>query len=416
MKTLWMKTIVLLFLGVGTLHAQDREEVPGDNFSLEGALELFKKSASPEEFERLLNLPESEVNNLDLNGDGYTDYIRVIDRNKGNIHTFTLQAVISAREFQDIAVISLEKLADGKAVLQITGDPDVYGIETIIEPTSEVRVNAGTTTTRTVVNVWTWPSVQYIYSPFYSPWVSPWYWDYRPFWWRPWRPVAYIVYYPRWTVYQPYYRYCDAPRIRYAHQVYYPHRSASVIVYNRHREQITTYRSTRTVYGETRGRDNNTSRDNRTTRYDYTRDRNTTNRTGTSSREWNSRDNNRERPGMNQGHREENNSRNTGATGWRNESNTNANERPRTTEQSNSAATNRSPNERSTNQNNRVFEQPRENRSNNSGSGGNNRPEVRQESRQSRPTVAPPSQSRQSNSGGQQQKSSPGSSGKRGRD
>ena len=53
MKTLWMKTIVLLFLSGGTLvHAQNREEVPGDNFSLEGALELFKKSASPEEFER----------------------------------------------------------------------------------------------------------------------------------------------------------------------------------------------------------------------------------------------------------------------------------------------------------------------------------------------------------------------------
>ncbi|QLH32048.1 MAG: hypothetical protein HWD62_06050 [Cyclobacteriaceae bacterium] len=154
MKTLWMKTIVLMFLGAGTLHGQDREQVPGDNFSLEGALELFKKSASPEEFERLLNSPESEVNNLDLNGDGNIDYIRVIDRTERNIHTFTMQAVISRNEFQDIAVISLEKLENGKAILQITGDADVYGIETIIEPTQEVRINAGTTTTRTYVNVW----------------------------------------------------------------------------------------------------------------------------------------------------------------------------------------------------------------------------------------------------------------------
>ena len=39
-------------------------ELPGDHFSLEGALELFKKSKSPEEFERLLNTPETKVNNL----------------------------------------------------------------------------------------------------------------------------------------------------------------------------------------------------------------------------------------------------------------------------------------------------------------------------------------------------------------
>lgn len=404
MKTLWMKTIVLLFLGVGTLHAQEREQVPGDNFSLEGALELFKKSASPEEFERLLNLPESEVNNLDLNGDGNTDYIRVIDRNEGNIHTFTLQAVISRNEFQDIAVISLEKLENGRAILQITGDADVYGIETIIEPTEEVRINAGTTTTQTYVNVWSWPFVQYVYSPYYSPWVSPWYWDYWPFWWRPWRPVAYITYYPRWHVYRPYYRYCDAPRIRYASRIYYPHRTTSVIVYNRHRDQISTYRSTRTVYGNSR------ERDSRTMRYEN-RDRSVTNR----SREY-GREDGRERNTNTQWRGTENRNRET--TEWRNRSNSDSNDnRTRTTERT----TNRNFGERSTNQsNNRVFEQPRENRSSNSG-GGNSRPEVRQESRSSQPSVRP-SEPRQS-SGGQSQRSNSGSgsgssgsgSGKRGR-
>lgn len=404
MKTLWMKTTVLLFLGVGTLHAQEREQVPGDNFSLEGALELFKKSASPEEFERLLNLPESEVNNLDLNGDGNTDYIRVIDRNEGNIHTFTLQAVISRNEFQDIAVISLEKLENGRAILQITGDADVYGIETIIEPTEEVRINAGTTTTQTYVNVWSWPFVQYVYSPYYSPWVSPWYWDYWPFWWRPWRPVAYITYYPRWHVYRPYYRYCDAPRIRYASRIYYPHRTTSVIVYNRHRDQISTYRSTRTVYGNSR------ERDSRTMRYEN-RDRSVTNR----SREY-GREDGRERNTNTQWRGTENRNRET--TEWRSRGNSDSNDnRTRTTERS----TSRSFGERSTNQsNNRVFEQPRENRSGNSG-GGNSRPEVRQESRSSQPSVRP-SEPRQS-SGGQSQRSNSGSgsgssgsgSGKRGR-
>lgn len=272
MKTMWMKTLVLLFLGTGIVQAQNREEVPGDNFSLEGALELFKKSASPEEFERLLNLPESEVNNLDLNGDRDIDYIRVINRQDGNIHAFTLQAVISKYEFQDIAVITLEKQGDGRAVLQITGDADIYGIETIIEPTEEVRINAGTTTARSYVNVWTWPVVRYVYAPYYSPWVSSWYWDYYPYWWRPWRPVSYVVYYPRWVSYRSYYRYCDAPRIRYAYRIYEPYRSSSIIVYNRHRDQISTYRSTRTVTGNSRS-DYNRNRETNYDRKDWRTDR-----------------------------------------------------------------------------------------------------------------------------------------------
>src|SRR5689334_8491884 len=106
---------------------QTNIEVPGDHFSLEGALELFKRSSTPEEFERLLNVPDSKVNNLDLNGDNQTDYIKVIDRYDNHVHAFILQAVISERELQDIAVIELEKHADGTATLQIVGDTDIYG-------------------------------------------------------------------------------------------------------------------------------------------------------------------------------------------------------------------------------------------------------------------------------------------------
>jgi hypothetical protein len=218
-------------------------EVPGDNFSLEGALELFKKSGSPEEFERRLNSTDSRVNNLDLNGDNRIDYIRVIDYTERNVHAFILQAVLSDTESQDVAVIELEKLGDGKAVLQITGDADVYGIETIIEPTEEVRINAGTSTTRTVVNVWAWPSVQYVYGPHYSVWVSPWHWTYRPIWWSPWRPVAYYVYDPWWRPYRPYYASCHSHRVHYAPVIYRPYRTTSVIVYHNYRNQIDGYRS-----------------------------------------------------------------------------------------------------------------------------------------------------------------------------
>lgn len=217
--------------------------VPGDNFSLEGALELFKKSASPEEFEKLLNAEDSKVNNLDLNGDGYIDYIRVIDRQDGNVHAFILQAVVTERESQDVAVIELEKLANGKAVLQIVGDEDVFGIETIIEPTKEVRTYAGTTTTRAVVNVWAWPSVRYIYGPSYVGWISPWGWYSRPVWWRTWRPVTYVHYHAYWRPYRPYYAFCDTRRVVYAHRLYRPYRTTSVVVHSRHRNQLVHYRA-----------------------------------------------------------------------------------------------------------------------------------------------------------------------------
>jgi hypothetical protein len=244
MKTHGLKMLGLfLIMGLGiTVMGQDRQEVPGDYFSLEGALELFKKAQSPEEFERLLNSPNSKVNNLDLNGDGEIDYIRVIDRNEGNVHAFILQAVLSNRESQDVAVIELEKLANGKAVLQIIGDEDVYGIETIIEPTSEVRTYAGTTTSRAVVNVWAWPSVQYVYSPYYEVWVSPWHWFFRPVWWISWSPIGYYDYYSYWSPYRSYYTPYHTHRVVYAQTIYRPYRTCSPVYYSRHTTQIVKYR------------------------------------------------------------------------------------------------------------------------------------------------------------------------------
>lgn len=246
MKTIRLLSVVALVVsGVITSFSQSMDaEVPGDHFSLEGALELFKKSSSPEEFEKLLNSPDMRVNNLDLNGDGYIDYVRVHDLHKGNVHTFILQAVVSEDEVQDIAVIELEKFANGKAVLQIIGDEDIYGVTTIIEPTREVRTYAGTQTTRTVVNVWAWPSVQYIYSPHYVAWVSPWGWYSRPVWWSSWRPVAYVHYYPIWRPYHHHYVVVHTRRVVHAYDIYRPYRRTSVVVHHRYNDRVTRYRET----------------------------------------------------------------------------------------------------------------------------------------------------------------------------
>jgi len=57
-----------------TETATDSTGLPGDNFSLAGALELFKNATSLESFEKMINEESNKVNNLDLNGDGEIDY------------------------------------------------------------------------------------------------------------------------------------------------------------------------------------------------------------------------------------------------------------------------------------------------------------------------------------------------------
>ncbi|HQX44312.1 MAG TPA: hypothetical protein PK209_07155, partial [Saprospiraceae bacterium] len=65
MKTYFFLTFVLISFGVRSQDTdKDQQEtgLPGDHFSLQGALDLFKKSASPEEFEKLLNTESNQVN------------------------------------------------------------------------------------------------------------------------------------------------------------------------------------------------------------------------------------------------------------------------------------------------------------------------------------------------------------------
>ena len=90
----------------------DSTGLPGDQFSLEGAIELFKKADSPETFEKLLNDQKSGVNNLDLNEDGDIDYVKVISKQDGDLHLFILQVPVSEGENQDIAVIGLESRSE----------------------------------------------------------------------------------------------------------------------------------------------------------------------------------------------------------------------------------------------------------------------------------------------------------------
>ena len=262
----------------------DSTGLPGDNFSLQGALEMFKKAGSPEEFEKLINSEDNSVNNLDLNGDGETDYIRVIDRSDKDAHAFVLQVAVSANENQDIAVIEIEKTGEAKAVLQIIGDEDLYGEEVIVEPagneddktyieddTEEVASGPYSPepsfhTQGIVVNVWFWPSVRFIYAPVYRPWISPYRWSYYPNWWKPWRPFAWHVYHPRVYRYRQPYVVVHTHRVVRAHNVYRPARVTSVTVRTRNTVAVNNYRVTHKRTTVTGPRGNSVNRKTTTVR------------------------------------------------------------------------------------------------------------------------------------------------------
>ncbi len=249
MKVHWsilaLTTLFALLLSF-SLYAQDSSPadstgLPGDHFSLEAALELFKKSESPENFEKMLNAENNDANNLDLNEDGQIDYIRVIDRMDGDAHAIVLQVPVSTSESQDIAVIEVEKDGAETATLQIIGDEDIYGREVITEPFEEDAVQNGgkhgpampPVPAFIVVNVWGWPAVRYIYRPAYVVYVSPWRWGVYPTWWRPFRPRPWGFYHARLRPYRVHYHVVPTHRVIRAHNVYNGHRTHSTVVHSR---------------------------------------------------------------------------------------------------------------------------------------------------------------------------------------
>lgn len=268
----YMKTIkyfIGLFLSVLILNysslaqASDSTGLPGDNFDLQGALQMFKEATSPENFETAINKEGNNINNLDLDGDGDIDYVRVIEKMDNDAHVFVLQVAISNTENQDIAVIEIEKTGPENAIIQIVGDEDIYGEQVIVEPDGETgnayneenyNINSNLSGPNVdfnfdkpgiVVNVWFWPSVRFIYAPAYRPWVSPWRWHYYPAWWKPWKPFGWHVWHPRRMHYHRPYAVVHTHRVVHAHKMYTPHRSSSVVVRNRHSASVNNYRVTR---------------------------------------------------------------------------------------------------------------------------------------------------------------------------
>ncbi|RZJ65282.1 MAG: hypothetical protein EOO50_14355 [Flavobacterium sp.] len=255
MKTATYLVLLLCFLSVPTFAQTEEQANNGDDFSLEGALAMFKNAKSLEEFEKAINEENNNVNNLDLNNDEKTDYVTVSDVKDGDTHVIVLSTWLSESEKQDIATIGIEKTAAEQAQLQIEGDTDLYAENTIIEPVDvEDKATGGKggpsiaeiEIMPVVVNVWLWPSVRFLYAPAYVVWVSPYRWAAYPRWWKPWRPVSHVVFYKRVAPHRVYYRPAPVRRVAVAHRVYAPHRRSSTLVVKNRRATTVVHKNKRT--------------------------------------------------------------------------------------------------------------------------------------------------------------------------
>ena len=179
-----------------------------------------------------------------------------------DVHAFILQVAVSEKETQDIAVIELEKTGNETAMIQIVGDEDIYGEQTIVEPDGggyesaflDFKINSNQSgpnpsfeknISGIVINVWLWPSVRFVYAPGYRLWVSPWRWHHYPGWWKPWKPYKWHVWHPYRVHHHRSFVVVHTHRAINAHRVYTPYRSFSPVVKTRHSVAVNHYRVTR---------------------------------------------------------------------------------------------------------------------------------------------------------------------------
>lgn len=163
----------------------------------------FAQSKSIEEFESLLNNSSYIISNLDLNGDGYVDYLRVVEAVEGINHVFIIQAVLAQNYFQDIATIVVEAPASQSWHVQIIGAPFIYGPNYILDPFFLVRP----------------PIFNHFYNFAYNyrVWRSPWYWGHFPPYYKHPAPLLLGHYQAYVRTYMNNHRYCqrfDYPKER----------------------------------------------------------------------------------------------------------------------------------------------------------------------------------------------------------
>lgn len=215
MKTRMILLVASIMLTAAMLRADETVTVTAtssdisENLDLKTVATLFGQAEDLEQFEQMLNNPDSAFSNLDLNGDGEVDYLRVIETADDNRHLVVIQAVLAKDIFQDVASIFVEKdEKTNEVTVQVVGDEYIYGANYIIEPVYIYR--------------------PYIYDWFWGPswvcWHSPYYWGYWPGWWRPFHCIDPFLYWEHCYWHHYYHPICSYRTGYYHHPHYAPMR------------------------------------------------------------------------------------------------------------------------------------------------------------------------------------------------
>lgn len=153
------------------------------NIDVEAIARAFGEAANLDSFEMMLNNPKHPLTNLDLNMDGYVDYLRVLELTDKKNHFVSVQAVLGDSIFQDVVTfdIGIDEINSEKITVLIIGDPYIFGDDYVLEVSYGNRP--------LIFDLW-WSG------DYYSCYESPWYWEYYP---------SYYINYPPFETY--YYQY-----------------------------------------------------------------------------------------------------------------------------------------------------------------------------------------------------------------
>ena len=214
MKKLTTLLMTLMLMSM-TLWAEETITVSANSTDISEGLDLkvvaklFAEAKNLEEFETMLNNPDSAFCNLDLNGDGQVDYLRVVETGEGNKRLIVLQAILAKDIYQDVASIYVQKDEANNVSVQVIGDEYIYGTNYIIEPVFVYRP---------VIYDWLWCDCWYA-------WRSPWYWDYWPRWWHCHPVYAYDWYWHHCYAFHHHHHYCSFRTGHAVHRGYHEMRS-----------------------------------------------------------------------------------------------------------------------------------------------------------------------------------------------
>jgi len=125
---------------------------------------LFGKASSLQEFEQFLNDPRIQASNLDLNNDGYIDYLKVIGVYQHNKYIIQIQSTLGMNQYERIASIIVGNISYRNPSIQIQGNPAIYGRNYFLTPVYSQRPNI----------LWSFSTLNY------HTWESPYYWGYYP--------------------------------------------------------------------------------------------------------------------------------------------------------------------------------------------------------------------------------------------